>query len=65
MLVYTPREQMKDTQEARLDQSVTYHIHVDMTLERVNKIYALRRFSAKWMRRRARAERDTYGVRRR
>ena len=32
MLVYTPREQMKDTQEARLDQSVTYHIHVDMTL---------------------------------
>lgn len=33
MLVYTPREQMKDTQEARLDQSVTYHIHVDMTLD--------------------------------
>lgn len=32
MIVYAPREPMKDTQEPRLDQSITYHISVDMTL---------------------------------
>ncbi len=32
MLVNTPTELMEDTQESRLDQSITYHNHVDMTL---------------------------------